>query len=336
MIWKERSKPVTKVEVVQAAAPMVFISRKAADKMRLIIDKSKDEVGWLCSVDEIDGGYVLQDVFIIDQEVHGATTELTAEGLQKFGEELMVMEGGMDLWTRIKGWGHSHVNMGVTPSGQDKMQMEMLIENNCDFFIRLIGNKRGELEIGVFNYKLGVSYLNVPWQVLDDKYVMEIEEKIAELYLLIDEYNLEEGEKYSGDIDAELLAKVKPIGYANRTNPNMWSSGKANNYHQQSLPVINEKKTTGPSGTSETTDDAREVVVMDYNWVNTYISEDDMVEIGSKVNIFEVKASLNEHFPGWGETLHESIRTVCVQAYEEWQMLRLMDLEDERIGALHV
>lgn len=314
MNWKERFSPITKVDVVKSVIPHVFITQEAADKMKIIIDKSTQEVGWLCSVSELSNGYLVEDVFIIAQRVHATTTELTEEGLQAFGEELMSAKGGMDLWCKIRGWGHSHVNMGVSPSAQDDNQMEQLTANNTEFFVRIIGNKKGEMEIGVFDYRSGVSYLNVPWSIEPDEYITAIEDEIEELYDKISNYKDGKIAELEPVIDLELKQKVSSISYNVYGNKN---GQQVFNYNQKKNERTN-SETSGRKNVSTS-------LAMDYSWVNTYISEDDMIEIGGASTELEQKCLLDKHFPNWGEHLHESIASICVEAYEEWQWLRLME-----------
>ena len=55
--------------------------------------------------------------------------------------------------------GHSHVNMGVGPSGQDD---SMILEfKTRDFFIRGIFNKKGDIKMDIYDFKNNIKYLDV-------------------------------------------------------------------------------------------------------------------------------------------------------------------------------
>lgn len=153
------------VKVIKNKMPKVSIAHEALVKMYEYVKQCSDEIGWLGTVVEKDGGYLIEDTFLFEQEVHATTTEIKPEGLQKFAEELLAQPNGMETWNNMRMWGHSHVNMGTTPSGQDDSQMVEFENIGHDFFIRLIANKKGSLRIDFFNYKLGITYLDMPWTV---------------------------------------------------------------------------------------------------------------------------------------------------------------------------
>lgn len=129
----------------------VYLTPQARQKMEMYCDLSEGEIGWLGFVEDMGtAGFLVTDVALLKQEVHATTTEITPEGL-------------LDFWNatspedqcKIKIWGHSHVNMGVSPSGQDNEQMNYFKEGN-DWFIRLITNKKREYYVDVYDYKNGV------------------------------------------------------------------------------------------------------------------------------------------------------------------------------------
>lgn len=161
MFKRPSDKP--KVDVLENKIPTVMISKNALKKMNIYIDECSEEIGWLGTAYKVNGVYFIDDVLLFEQEVHSTTTEITPEGLSEFGEEILVSEGGVDLWNSIKVWGHSHVNMSTFSSGQDDSQMKVFSDCGHDFFIRIIGNKKGELKVDLYNFETGVIYNNVPW-----------------------------------------------------------------------------------------------------------------------------------------------------------------------------
>lgn len=209
MPFKERRTPTTKVEVVKELVPTIFIDSEAITKMGLYVEECEDEIGWLGTVSQHGRNFLIEDVFLFEQDVHATTTEITPEGLTEFAEELLAKEDGMEVWNKLKMWGHSHVNMGLTPSGQDDSQMETFKEGGHDWFIRLIANKKGELKIDIYDYKAGVAYLDMPWCVNPSAEERKIEEHIEELYALLDELQGKRVENYKEDIKVEMKAKVR-------------------------------------------------------------------------------------------------------------------------------
>lgn len=129
----------------------LFIKAEAKAKMEMYCDLSDGEIGWLAFVEKVgNSGYLITDCVLLKQEVNGTTTEIDPSALIEFWNETPVEEQ-----CKIKCWGHSHVNMGVTPSGQDDSQMEYFKDGN-PWFIRLITNKKREYHIDIFDYEHGV------------------------------------------------------------------------------------------------------------------------------------------------------------------------------------
>ena len=92
------------VVVIDELVPEVVISKTALTKMQLYVDNCKTEVGWLGTAfkNEESNNIIIEDVFLFEQEVHATTTEITPEGLGKFGEHLMTLDNGIDIWKVVK------------------------------------------------------------------------------------------------------------------------------------------------------------------------------------------------------------------------------------------
>lgn len=129
----------------------LYILPEARSKMELYCDLSDGEIGWLAFVEKFEGvGFLITDCVLLEQEVHSTTTEISPEGLLKFWNDTPI-----DKQCKIKMWGHSHVNMSTTPSGQDNDQMEYFKDGN-PWFIRLITNKKREYHIDIYDYANGI------------------------------------------------------------------------------------------------------------------------------------------------------------------------------------
>lgn len=153
-----------KVEFLFERPRAVLISREAYARMWHFVDIADDEVGWLGTVERLpNGGFLIEEVFLLDQEVSGASTEISEEGVALLAEELFTRPDGLELVNKLRFWGHSHVMMGTSPSSQDDKQMDMFRDNGCDWFIRAILNKRGRMEIDIYFFESGVMFKDVPW-----------------------------------------------------------------------------------------------------------------------------------------------------------------------------
>lgn len=239
-MFKERNNPTTIVKAIPSKIPQIIISADALAQMQVYTETCNDEIGWLGTVTPIQGGYFIQDVYLFEQEVHATTTEITPEGLQKFAEELLQQEDGMEIWNNLRMWGHSHVNMPVNPSAQDDKQMNQFAQTGQDFFIRIITNKKGELRVDVYNYKEGIQYLDVPWTEYASESEYQIRRQINDLEndfnmqikLLEDQLKSIQEQRvnqYKPHIEAEIKEKVSKLVV----------TYKANGYSQ-----FNQKKTT--------------------------------------------------------------------------------------------
>ena len=118
------------VKLMKGFEPKIFINVNAMNKMKEYIRQSSLEIGWLGTCEKLDNSsYYIGDVFLFKQEVHATTTEITTEGLSEFAMELLSTNDGIEIWNNMKVWGHSHVNMGTSPSSQDDKQIEVFAEN---------------------------------------------------------------------------------------------------------------------------------------------------------------------------------------------------------------
>ena len=233
MNFIERLNPTTTVQVIANKVPRIGITSDALAKMFVYVDECNDEVGWLGTVKQINEKYyIIDDVFLFDQEVHGTTTEITPEGLAEFAEELLKREDGLEIWNNLKMWGHSHVNMTVTPSGQDDKQMKDFAEVGHDWFIRLICNKKGDMKLDFFHYNLGIAFLDVPWEEVASEEEEAIQEEMKRLQQLLEQAKEKRVEAYKEPIKEEMKTKVRKKTYAYSYVNNYVSSSRvyANQY----------------------------------------------------------------------------------------------------------
>lgn len=181
------------VEWLVGKMPRVVITPEAKEDMDLIVrNGGSDEIGWLGMVTRNGDEFEIDRILLPKQRVHAATTEITPEGLSELMSELL--DGGMTAAesSRIRLWGHSHVNMGVSPSGQDNEQMR-IFTNNIDesgenpFFVRVIANKKGEYQFSIFLYDIGICLIDAPWSIKrqetgrEEFWTSQIKEKVSKI-----------------------------------------------------------------------------------------------------------------------------------------------------------
>lgn len=170
--------------------PRILATPLAYHKMRYYIDHSDMEIGWLGYVEKLTNSiYLIEDVFLLKQKVHSTTTEIDPDALASLANDLIHKgDEGIALYNKIRMWGHSHVNMGTFASGQDDKQMEEFATS--DFYIRLIGNKKNEWNVCLYDYANNILWsklqLEIQYNVdIDDAMLQkEIEDNVSKI-----EYN---------------------------------------------------------------------------------------------------------------------------------------------------
>lgn len=128
--------------------PVVVYSVKAWLTIQYLVAACPKEVGWMGTVKELpDNKYLIEEIFVPKQTVNGAETDISPDDMAELVFQLM--QRGIDH-NRLYYWGHSHVNMGVSPSTQDETQAMSYVER-FPVFIRGIYNKRGDSKVDVYD-----------------------------------------------------------------------------------------------------------------------------------------------------------------------------------------
>lgn len=168
--------------------PKVLVHESVNRKMEAIIDMVDAEVGWFGLVQREDGGiFRLLDVYILKQEVNGATTEINGQDLARLSDALYDEGIITEENQNNKGlymWGHSHDMGAPSPSSQDNDQFKYLYNvNKPPFFIRLIQNKKRERLVDLYIEDTGSSiqdYIiirDIPFEI-DSKEITEMKEAL--------------------------------------------------------------------------------------------------------------------------------------------------------------
>lgn len=210
MNFKDNLKPKTVVELIDDnRMPHFVISAKALAKMYNYVLECKYEIGWLGTVYKDDEYFIIDDVYLFKQEVHETTTEITTEGLSEFASEILKEDNGIEVWNSIRLWGHSHVNMGISPSHTDDIQMAVFDTEGVDWFVRLIANKKGDLSIDFYDYASNIAYQNVSYEYEHSAEESDIQKQIN---LLSKQLTVAKDKSFQVDKEAikvEVKDKVK-------------------------------------------------------------------------------------------------------------------------------
>lgn len=144
--------------ILEPPSPKLYYTPEAWADMWFIINESPLEVGWMCFTEKQGHDFLVTSVFVPEQKVSGAETDINETAMSKYAMDLL------DAGARgsVLGWGHSHVNMGTSPSGQDNTQLkEFLKDPDVPYFIRSIYNKRGDSNTVIYEPHLNVWHADV-------------------------------------------------------------------------------------------------------------------------------------------------------------------------------
>lgn len=231
-MFKDSGKPIIKKifkRKEDEKPPMVCFTEQVLAKFKGYVDNCSLEIGWLALVRiDAQGRYIIYDTLLPHQNVSAVTTDLMESGLQEVGEE--ILKTRPDEFNNVRCWCHSHVNMQVCPSGTDDSTFEQFYEN-CEYFIRVICNKKGDMRVDFVDLEKEIRYDNINWYILLSKetealnnsiakYQKEIDEiveknkkTIEELNKKIDEYRDNLFKELEVNIKEEIKEKVKEEKY---------------------------------------------------------------------------------------------------------------------------
>lgn len=140
---------------------VVIYTAKTKAIIDYLVNSCTQEVGWLGTVQTTPEGYLIDAIYVPTQTVHATETDIGIEAMTALAEELF--SKGKDPGT-LYYWGHSHVNMGVSPSAQDERQVREYLDG-CPVFIREIRNKKGEVKLDIYLRDQRVVHQCVPHKV---------------------------------------------------------------------------------------------------------------------------------------------------------------------------
>lgn len=142
----------------QLAEPKIYILDSAWLKIKMLVKENSGEVAWHCLVEKhTNNRYLIYDVLVFPQEVTGAT----ADGI----------DGDYEMWVAtlpdeqfdfMRCHMHSHVNMGVTPSGTDENYYANLMTQVTDYYITMIINKSDSYHLRFYDKEN-----NIVWSDLE-------------------------------------------------------------------------------------------------------------------------------------------------------------------------
>lgn len=132
----------------------VFIPNTIQRKINALVDTCQKEIAWHVTVQRAQEDlFEVTDIIMFPQTVTGAT--VTSDDAD-YTEWIMSLDD--DIFDRLKGHMHSHVNMGVRPSGVDTTYQNQVAQNEEDFYLFAIWNKKGDNWFRIVDIKNNILY----------------------------------------------------------------------------------------------------------------------------------------------------------------------------------
>lgn len=161
-------------DTIQRKANLYF-TELAYLKMLTLVREFDKEVAWhgiAKRCEDEEDAYIISDILVYPQEVTGTTVNTDQEKYQ-----MWLMNHDDEVFNNIRMQGHSHVNMGTTPSSVDTSLYDRILEqlNDDMFYIFLIWNKRNEKTIKIYDLAKNVLFetADVTVSVREDDIGME-------------------------------------------------------------------------------------------------------------------------------------------------------------------
>ena len=134
--------------------PVVIFTEDAHNKMKALVQNCSKEIAWHGLVKREDKNvFKVYDILVYPQEITGATVGADEELYPLWLDDLPD-----EQFNAIRLQGHSHVNMGVSPSIVDDTFYETQVKQVKDYYIFIIFNKREDYWINIYDIASNVVY----------------------------------------------------------------------------------------------------------------------------------------------------------------------------------
>lgn len=130
-----------KTNTINHEIPTLYFAPHAWSKMNTYIAVCGKEVAGFGVLDKVDNGFVVSDVFIVEQEVSDGHADIDSNSLASLAEKF-IAEGKEDYLGKMNMWWHSHVMMEAFFSTRDVTTINKWPDT--DYLISVVGNKKGE------------------------------------------------------------------------------------------------------------------------------------------------------------------------------------------------
>lgn len=180
--------------------PKISITPVALLKMQNIVANFDKEIAWHGTVFFEDGVYIIKDIIMYPQRVTSVTVEADEESYGNWIYE------NRTLINNIRMQGHSHVNMGVSPSGTDLNYYKDLLVHVEDFYIFLILNKSGAVHVRFYDMQNNVLFTEIPILIYHDNEHIDFKvwaKQLSDKYILAPKVTPPSVRQTSFDLEAK-------------------------------------------------------------------------------------------------------------------------------------
>lgn len=132
---------------------MVHFSMQARDKVRALVHECNIEIAWYGITRRVDNTFYVDDIIVYPQIAQAAHVTSNDDLYPAW-----VDAQTDDTINNMRLQGHSHVNMGVGPSGTDDEFYSILVEHIPDYYIMMIANKRDDIWLNIYDMTNNVLY----------------------------------------------------------------------------------------------------------------------------------------------------------------------------------
>lgn len=135
--------------------PTVQFTPEAWLKMKSLVESTNSEIGWHGTVIKHDNLYLITDILLYPQKV----TTVTVSGDDDLYPKWL-MELPDKIFNKLRFQGHSHVNMGTSPSGVDNQFYDSILQtlDEGDYYIFCIMNKKDDLNIWIYDFAQNIIF----------------------------------------------------------------------------------------------------------------------------------------------------------------------------------
>jgi len=129
----------SKSYIYEESKATIWLTQEAYRKMVALVTEFSSEVGWHGTVSRsADNEFVVEDIFVYPQEVTSSTVNT-----DQFAYTEWLYSLNDDVFNNLRMHGHSHCNMGVSPSGVDENHRQGILDQlEPDmFYVFMIWNK---------------------------------------------------------------------------------------------------------------------------------------------------------------------------------------------------